>query len=111
MKSFKIILVLSYITLLMTSCGGSSDVAAHAAKFCSCTEELSNAEAKMRSGEIQEAAYQAIRAEQVECMNSKEDPREALETQQERDLFEREFVLELAKQCPEIGRSFGYNIP
>lgn len=86
----------------------SSNAQTHARRFCECSTEMGRAEVRKKAERIDEAEYQQLRQAHIQCMGT-DDPRAKLSAAQ-KEQFDIDFLIEIKRQCPDIGRNFGYQI-
>jgi hypothetical protein len=104
MKYFIICLVF----IALSSCASNSESPeAFAKKFCNCSEKLGKAIVDNKEKKLSDKEFEKILKENQACMGPS-DPRSALNPE-ELEKFEAAYKKAILKQCPKIGRSYGYN--
>lgn len=101
-------LTLILLIAIMNKCGKPS-AQQYAAKFCSCSEDIAKATVQLQTKQINQAAFDQIKAEHDVCMGQ-DSPLEHLDSAKDSLQFFQDFLQEIGKQCPSIGRNYGYQL-
>lgn len=101
-------IILVLLIAIMNKCGQPS-AQQYAAKFCSCSEDIARATVQLQAKQIEQAAFDQIKTEHHACMGD-DNPLEEATSEQEKLQFFKDCLEEIKKQCPNIGRNYGYKI-
>ncbi|MCP4442018.1 MAG: hypothetical protein GY810_24175 [Aureispira sp.] len=101
-------LVLILLIAVMNKCGKPS-AQQYAAKFCTCSEDISRATVQLEAKQMDQATFDQIKTEHDVCMGE-DSPLDDLGSEKDSLHFFQDFLHEVKKQCPNIGRNYGYDL-